>query len=49
VVDGHELIQGHPANDSIEGEVDLRDVKDDTLHAVVLRHPKCDWEGDATA
>jgi hypothetical protein len=48
VGDGHELIQGRPANDGVEGEVDLRDVKEDALRAVVLKRPKCDREGDAT-
>jgi hypothetical protein len=28
VGDGHELVQGRPADDGVEGEVDLRDVKD---------------------
>jgi hypothetical protein len=44
----HELVQGRPAKDGIEGEVDLRDVEDDALRAVVLRCPECHWEGDAT-
>jgi hypothetical protein len=34
---GHELIQGRLAKDGIEGEVDLRNVEDDALRAVVLR------------
>jgi hypothetical protein len=49
VGDGHELVQGRPTQNSIEGEVDLRDVKEDALHAVVLRHLKYHQEGDATA
>jgi hypothetical protein len=49
VGDGHELVQGQLIDDGIEGEVDLRDVKDDTLRAVVLRCPKHHREGDATA
>jgi hypothetical protein len=48
VGDGHELVQGWPANDVIEVEVDLRDVEDDALHAVVLKRPECDREGDVT-
>jgi hypothetical protein len=48
VGDGHELIHGWPANDGIEGEVDLHDVEEDALRAVVLRHPECDRERDAT-
>jgi hypothetical protein len=48
VGDGHELVQGWPTNDGIEGEVDLHDVKDDALHTVVLRRPERHEEGDAT-
>jgi hypothetical protein len=48
VGDSHELVQGRPANDGVEGEVDLHDVKEDALRVVVLRRPECDWEGDAT-
>jgi hypothetical protein len=48
VDDNHELVQGSPAKDGIEGEVDLHDVEDDALHAVVLRRPKSHREGDAT-
>jgi hypothetical protein len=49
VGDGHELVQGRPTNDGVEGEVDLHDVEDDALRAVVLRCLKHDREGDATA
>jgi hypothetical protein len=49
VGDSQELVQGRPADDGIKGEVDLHDVKDDTLCAVVLRRPKRHREGDATA
>jgi hypothetical protein len=45
----HELVQGRPANDGVEGEVDLHNTEDGALCAVVLRRPECDWEGDATA
>jgi hypothetical protein len=48
VGDGHELVQGWPAHDGIEGEVDLRDVEENALRAVVLRCPECDREGDST-
>jgi hypothetical protein len=44
----HELVQGWPAEDGIEGEVDMHDVEDDALRVVVLRRPECHWEGDAT-
>jgi hypothetical protein len=45
---GHELVQGRPVDDGIEGEVDLPNVKDDALCAVVLRHPERHREMDAT-
>jgi hypothetical protein len=48
VGNGHELVWGRPVKDGVEGEVDLNDVKDDALYAVVLRHPECHREGDAT-
>jgi hypothetical protein len=35
VGDSHELVQGWPTNDGIEGEVDLCDVEEDDLCAVV--------------
>jgi hypothetical protein len=38
VGDGHELVQGRPANDGVEGEVDIRNIEDDALCVVVLRH-----------
>jgi hypothetical protein len=44
----HELVQGWPAKDGIEWEVDLCNIEDDALHMVVLKHPKCGREGDAT-
>jgi hypothetical protein len=45
---GHELIQCQLIEYGIERVVDLRDVKDDALCAVVLRHPETDRDGDAT-
>jgi hypothetical protein len=49
VGNGHELVQSQPANDGIEGEVDLHNVEDDALRAVVLKRPERHSEGDATA
>jgi hypothetical protein len=49
VGNGHELVQGWPANDGIEGEVDLCNIKDDVLCAVVLRRLEHHREGDTTA
>jgi hypothetical protein len=49
VGNSHELIQHRPVKDGVEGEVDLRDIKDDTLCAVVLRHPESRRERNATA
>jgi hypothetical protein len=43
------LVQGRPAQNGIEGEADIRDVKHDTFRAKVLRHPECDREGDTSA
>jgi hypothetical protein len=43
---GHEPVQGRPANDGVEGEVDFRHVKDDVLHAEVLLSSECNWECD---
>jgi hypothetical protein len=37
-----------PAEEGVEGEVDLYNIEDDTLSAVVLRHPKSHRKGDAT-
>jgi hypothetical protein len=37
----HELVQGRHAQDGVEGEVDLYDIEEDALCAVVLRHPEC--------
>jgi hypothetical protein len=45
---GHEPVQGGPTEDGVEGEVDLCDVEDDVLRAVVLMHPESYREGDAT-
>jgi hypothetical protein len=47
VVNGHELVQGWLADDGVEGLVDHRDVKDDALRAVVLRHPEYHRDRDA--
>jgi hypothetical protein len=44
---GHEPVQGQPANDGIEGEVNLRDVKLDVLCAEVFLGPECYRECDA--
>jgi hypothetical protein len=44
----HELVQGRPAQDGVEGEVDIRDVEEDALHAVVLGRPKSHQDRDAT-
>jgi hypothetical protein len=49
VGNGHELVQGWLAKDGVEGEVDLRDVEDDALYTVVLKHPESHREGDAIA
>jgi hypothetical protein len=44
----HELVHGWLADDGIEREADLRDVKDDALCAVVLKRPERHREGEAT-
>jgi hypothetical protein len=44
---GHEPVQGRPANDGIKGEVNLYDVKLDVLCAEVFLGPKCNRECDA--
>jgi hypothetical protein len=44
---GHEPVQGRPADDGVEGEVNLRDVELDVLRAEVLLGPECYWECDA--
>jgi hypothetical protein len=49
VGDYHKLVQGWPAQNGIKGEIDLCDIKEDTLCVNVLRHPECDQEGDTTA
>jgi hypothetical protein len=48
VGNSHELVQGQPAQDGVEGEVDLRNIENDALRAVVIRCPQSHWEGDAT-
>jgi hypothetical protein len=49
VDDRHKLVQGWRVQNGVEGEVDLHDIKEDALRVEVLRHPKCDREGDTTA
>jgi hypothetical protein len=44
---GHEPVQGRPANDGIEREVKLRYVELDVLSAEVLLGPEYNWECDA--
>jgi hypothetical protein len=44
---GHESIQGRPAYDGVEGEVNLHDVEHDVLRAEVLLGPECNRECDA--
>jgi hypothetical protein len=44
---GHEPVQGRPANDGIEREVNLRNVELDVLNAEVLLSSKCNRECDA--
>jgi hypothetical protein len=44
---GHEPVQGRPANDGIEGEVNLRNVELDALCAEVFFGPECYRECDA--
>jgi hypothetical protein len=44
---GHEPVQGRPADDGVEGEINLRDVEQDILRAEVLLGPKCYRECDA--
>jgi hypothetical protein len=41
---GHEPVLGRPANDGIEGEVNLRDVELDVLYAEVFLGPECNRE-----
>jgi hypothetical protein len=41
---GHEPVQGRPADDGVEGEANLRNVELDVLGAEVLLRPKCNWE-----
>jgi hypothetical protein len=44
---GHEPVQGQPANDGIERAVNLCNVELDVLSAEVLLSPECNWECDA--
>jgi hypothetical protein len=44
---GHEPVQGRPANDGIEREVNLCNVELDVLSAEVLLGPECNRECDA--
>jgi hypothetical protein len=43
----HEPVQGQPANDGIEREVNLRNVELDVLSVDVFLSPKCNRECDA--
>jgi hypothetical protein len=43
---GHEPVQGRPANDGVEGEVNFRNLELDVLSAEVVLRPKCDRQGD---
>jgi hypothetical protein len=45
----HKLVQGRPAQNGIEWEGDLHDVKQDTFRTEVLRRPECDRERDTSA
>jgi hypothetical protein len=44
---GHEPVQGRPANDGIEREANLRNAELDVLSAEVLLSPECNRECDA--
>jgi hypothetical protein len=44
---GHEPVQGRPANDGIKREVNLCNVELDVLCAEVFLVPECNWECDA--
>jgi hypothetical protein len=44
---GHEPVQGLPADDGVEGEVNLRDIEQDVLRVEVLLGPECYRECDA--
>jgi hypothetical protein len=44
---GHEPVQGWPANDGVEREVNLRNVELDVLCAEVFLYPECNREHDA--
>jgi hypothetical protein len=45
---GHELVQGRPADDSVEGDVNIHDVELDVLRVEVLLGPECYRECDAS-
>jgi hypothetical protein len=45
----HKLVQGWSAQDGIEREANLRNVKEDTFCAEALCRPECDREADAIA
>jgi hypothetical protein len=44
---GHELVQGQPANDGIEQDVNLHNIELDVLCAEVFLCPECNRERDA--
>jgi hypothetical protein len=44
---GHEPVQGRPANDGIKMEVNLRNIELDILSAEVFLSPECNRECDA--
>jgi hypothetical protein len=44
---GHEMVQGRPANDGIKREVNLSNVELDVLSAEVFLSPECNRECDA--
>jgi hypothetical protein len=44
---GHEMVQGRPANDGIKREVNLSNVELDVLSAKVFLSPECNRECDA--
>jgi hypothetical protein len=50
VGNSHELVLGRLAKKHIEGVVDLHDIEDDALRAIVLRHQESDstmWDDGA--
>jgi hypothetical protein len=44
---GHEPVQGRPANDGIEREVNLHNIELDILSVEVILSPECNQECDA--